>query len=146
MSKKLINLNGRSLEMAEDLMRIKGFMGLGEVVRYTISEAHAKTFPAYTTGQKLTPEQKLEQKQAMKKAKEAQVEQEYLEIAELLGGKVETNPETGNKTCVYYTYSLSKRYQQRVPLAMLSKDMLKNQYQPSKEKVLQLQKDKKVNY
>lgn len=48
--------------------------------------------------------------------------------------------------CTYYTYAEKERFEQVVPLSLMTDDLLKHQFNPSKERVETLQKEGRVNY
>ena len=140
-----LSVTPRLLEMIEEIQKNKGYPTYVGVIHSAIIELHAKTFPAYMQRLKEeTPEEKVSRKEAEKKAKEEFAKRELLEIAQQLEGEVVQDGEY--EYCKYYTYAGPHRYEQKVPLRMLSSDLIKTQYQPSKEYVKKLQEDKKVNY
>lgn len=144
--KKVISFTDRLTEMVEEIQEAKGYTTFTSVVHQAIIDLHTRTFPAYLKSPKAaeSPEDRVRRKAEEKKAKEEGVREEKLEIAKALKGKVVS--EAGNEFCVYYTYTGKKRYEQKIPLMLLTTDVLKNQYHPSKEKVEQYQKEGKTDY
>ncbi len=51
-----------------------------------------------------------------------------------LGGKVDVSP-NGSQVCVYKTFDKWAEFEQKLPLNMLSSELINTQYYPSKEKV-----------
>ena len=144
--KKLMSFTPRMLEMISSLRAKRGLMTDQEVIRFAISDMYGRAFPAYSTAPKkrLTPEQQIKAEGQKKEAQQEMLTEEKKAICEKLGGNLEKDGE--NTVCHYYTYSMKKRYLQEVSLEMLDDDMIKTQYQPNKQKVLALQKAKKVDY
>lgn len=145
--RKVFNVSPRMEEMLQEIRESKGFMTDTATLHYCIATAHSKAFPNYVVpqGKKETPMEKLQRQALVKEAKEEMVLNEYRDILKQLGGHEETN-ESGKNVAVYYTYAHKKRYEQRVPLYMLSTDLLKNQYSPDRATVEKLQREKKTDY
>lgn len=76
--------------------------------------------------------------------KETPSDKEKLAIVVELGGEVVESKE--GKVCKYYTYNWKDRYEQQIPLDMVTRTLIEQQYTPSKEIVLQYQNDGLVNY
>lgn len=145
MIKKLITFTQRMIEMVEEIRVAKGYVSFSAVVHAAVVEMHTKTFPNYMRPMKEDdPAARVRRKAMEKEAREDMVREEHLEVARQLGATIVT--EGGKEFAVYYNYVQSKRYEQKVPIQLLSTDLLKAQYQPSREKVEQLQRDKKVDY
>ncbi len=145
--KRTISFTDRMDEMIEEIKSAKGYISTSAVIHAAIIELHSKAFPAYANRPLAKDEpvaDKIKRKQAEKDAKAELIRQEYLRIAEALGGRVVN--ENGNEYCIYYTYFSKRRYEQKVPLHMLSTDLIPIQYQPSREAVEKLQKDGKTEY
>jgi hypothetical protein len=87
-------------------------------------------------------EQRDKYRDKKKHTREEELKKLFLDILEELGGTY--NDDTGYAT--YYTYSYKTRYEQVVPLNHLTRELITEQYQPSKEKVLQLQEQGKTDY
>lgn len=143
---KTLRFTERMVEMVEELKEARGYATFSSVVYTAIAELHSKTFPAYrkmgTTVK--SPEEKERDLVGRKRAKEQIRIEEREAVCKLLDGKIAD--EGGTKVCVFYNYINKKRYLQKVALAQLSEDLIKTQYQPSKEKVERLQKEKKTDY
>jgi hypothetical protein len=145
-SKKLITFTDRLVDMVQELENHKGFPSFSAVVHSAIIEMHSKTFPGYIRplAKDENPADRLKRKQRDNDVKKEMVRADMLAIVEQLGGKVAV--EAGKEFCVYFTYAGKKRFEQKVPIEMLSSDLVKTQYQPTREKVEQLQKEGKVDY
>lgn len=143
---KLITYSPRLSEMVEELREMKGYTSDSAVFIAGVIELHTKVFPNYMRNVRPTssPEDTLDQAGAVKKVKLDRERKKLLGLVEQLGGKVEAI--AGNEVCVYYTYTGKKRYEQKVPLHMVSPDLIKTQYQPSKEAVLKLREAGKCDY
>jgi Arc/MetJ-type ribon-helix-helix transcriptional regulator len=132
----------------EELLLDSGFNSRSEVIRVAVDALHIKRFPRYgnTGGSSipLTAEQKVLRDQEEKKAKEDLFIERQKAICQLLEGEVVEKD--GNISCRYYNYAFKKRYLQETPIRMLSNDMVKNQYSPSKEKVQKFQEEKQTDY
>ncbi len=143
---KLIRFSKKHIEMADRIKTERGYMSFSAVIHQALVESYLKNFPSYAEkgAGRLTPEEKIANKRKEKELKIKEFEDAQLSICTDLGG--ELVEQDGSKLCVYFTYNNKKRYRQSIPLRMLSADFLKNQYQPTKEKVLRLQKEGKVDY
>lgn len=145
MERKSISFTGRMLEMIDEIKSSKGYVSLSSVVQQAVVQMHSKTFPTYVIPRKdNSPEARLERKDEMKRLKEEKALEKQIGICEDLGGKV--SEKADGFVCTYFTYTGKKRFRQDVPLAMVSNDLIKIQYHPSKEKVLKLQEEGKVDY
>lgn len=127
-TKKVITFNPRMREMIKQLRETQGYMSDSAVIHNAIIRMHSKEFPMYAQLKSSTSERKMT------------VEEDRMHICNLLEGKI-----VGSK-CVFFNYSGKKRFLQELPLSIMSDDLFKTQYQPSREKVDQLRKDKKVDY
>ena len=145
-SKKLITFTDRLVEMVQELENHKGFPSFSAVVHSAIIEMHSKTFPGYVRplAKDENPADRLKRKQRDNEVKKEMVRADALAVVEHLAGSVVV--ESGKEFCVYFTYAGRKRFEQKIPIEMLSTDLVKTQHQPSKDKVLQLQKEGKVDY
>ena len=144
--RKLISLTERMEEMVNEIMDARGYPSFSGVIHSAIAEMHSKTFPAYkgVSSRNEDAGQKVRRKKAEKDAKLEMLRQEKLLIIEELSGKL--IEENNVEYCSYYTYSSKKRFSQKVTLHLLTSQLIKAQYSPSKEHVLKLQKEKKVDY
>lgn len=143
--KKMLTFTPVMAERIEQLKEEIGVHSFSAVVHYAVMQLWAKNHPAYTEKFKADPAERVRIREEEKIAKQAMIEEEQSEVCEQLGGKV-MEVEGGGKVCVYFTYSGKHRYEQRVPLKMVSTDLINNQYMPSREKVEQLQKEGKTDY
>lgn len=132
-------------DMVEEIIEKKGYPSFSAVVRQGIIELHSSYFPNYVKMKSdNSARSKMERKAEEKKAKEDMEKERLLGICEQLGGEVVDK--AGSPFCTYYTYNSKKRYEQSIPVEQLSEDLVKVQYSPSKEKVLKLQEEGKVDY
>lgn len=138
--KLLVSFNDETAKMLEEIQARTGSPSSNAAVNFAIFEAHRALFPSYLAG-KGTGGRSKGQKEQERRAEE---QQELLEICKELEGTLEG--EGANKICVYYTYNLRKRYEQRVSLDLLTKEMISGQYQPSKKAVLKLKEEGKTDW
>jgi hypothetical protein len=146
--RKNIAISPKLFEMSEEIRNEKGFKTFTSVVEFAVSELHSATFPAYVMAKRAirrTPEERAEDIVKTGELKKQMEEERLTAIAKRLNGSVFTDG-TGNKRVKYYTYDKSNRYEQDVPLEMMSEDLIEGQYFPSKEDILFRQKNGKVNY
>lgn len=146
MIKKNIAFTEKMAEMVAELQERKGYMSFSAVVHQAIVDMHTKAFPAYVRepSARETPEERVRRKSEEKQAKEGIRREEQVTIVAELGGEViEKN---GQEYVKYYTYTNSKRYEQNVPLIEMSTDLVKTQYQPSRERVEKLREQGKTDY
>jgi len=142
---KSINFNEKLVEMVDQIMQKKGYTTFTMVVHQAIIEMHGRVFKDYVMQRQDTSIEAVhERKKKLKELKEQEKEQKLLDIAEALGGEILEFPD--GKYCKYYTYTGKARYPVEVPITALSADMIKTQYSPSKEKVMKLQEQGKVDY
>ena len=144
MKRQLITFPTRLEEMVQELKDEKGYASTTAVVHAGLIELHTKAFPNYMRKPPSTGVERVRVQQDTKKAKEDAAEGVFRELSDALGGKIVV--EGGKSFCVYFTYTGKKRFEQKVPLELLSTDLVKTQYQPSKEKVLKLQAEGKTDY
>lgn len=143
-----VYFNDEMLAMLDRFLNEKGYDTISEVVKQAIRVSYAKEFPAYVDLKREVPktlEEKVDYEDRKKALKEKKEEDRMIAICEALGGEVIVN-EGGNKVCKYFTYDRKNRYEQELPLMMLSDDLLASQYSPSREDVEKRQKEGKVNY
>lgn len=144
-TRKSIGFTKRMEEMVEKIQADRGLMTFSDAVHFAIAELYKKDNPAYMALKvNETPEERVQRREQEKKAKEELFRQDQLAILEKLGG--ELIEREGGEVATYYTYTGKKRFQQVVPISMLSTDFLKTQYQPSREKVEELQRKGEVDY
>jgi len=142
MSKRLLTLTDTMDKMITEIMNKKGYPSISSVIHQGVIDLHTKIFPAYVMEKKkkITPEQKFLKDKEDKDERERLIKAEKKDICRELGGKVRDG------MCIYFTYINGKRYQQENALLHLSKEIITTQYQPSKEKVMRLREEGKVNY
>jgi len=142
---KVIKFTERLLEMVEEIKARKGFPTFTAVVHAALIEMYTRMNPDYkATLRPESPEDRVKRRKAEKDVKAEMVRSDSFEVVALLGGQIIT--EAGKEFCKYFTYSGKKRFEQKVPLNMLSNDLVITQFQPSREKVEILQKEGKVDY
>lgn len=135
----------RMVEMVNEIMNNRGLMSFSAAVHFAVAELYKKDNPAYVALRtNETPADRMLRKKQEKEAKEDMARADQLAILEALGGQL-INKE-GSEVAVYFTYSGKKRFEQDVSLSMLTTDLVKTQYQPSRERVEQLQAEGKVDY
>lgn len=144
--RKLIAFSDRQLEMVDEVKSVKGYPSFSSVIHAAVVELHTRTFPNYMRplARDESPAEKVARKTGEKKAKEAIAKEAQMEILRQLDGSLVV--EQGNEFALYFTYTGKKRFEQKVPLSLLSTDMVRTQYQPSRERVEELQKEGKVDY
>lgn len=137
----------RTVEMAEEIKRVRGYHSFSAVLQQGVVELYSKCFPSYSTPGKhmASTKDRLRMKAEEKEARQEAVLQEKMAVAKLLEGQVIEMPGIG-LVCKYYTYSGPKRYEQQVSINFLTEDLLQSQYFPSREKVEYLQKNGKTDY
>lgn len=143
MKRQLISFPDRLAEMIAELKDERGYASTTSLVHSAIIDMHSRAFPNYMR-KPTTGADRLRANKDLAGAKLEEAEATFIGLSDLLGGKVIV--EGGKKFCVYFTYTGKKRFEQKVPLELLSSDLVKTQYQPSKDKVLKLQKEGKCDY
>lgn len=108
---------------------------LSAAIRFAIFEAQRSLFPAY-----LMNKGSYRNKEDRDAEKQKEIEAQQMELVKQLDGRVE------NGVCIYYAYHLRKRYEQRVSLGLLHKDMVATQYDPNKEVVMKLKAEGKTEW
>lgn len=146
MIKKLITFSPRMVEMIQEIQDTKGYVSFSSIIHTAVVELHTHIFPNYLRplAKDEDPAKKIKRKAMEKEVKKETARNEYLRLVEELKGQVVE--ESGKEFCLYFTYTGKKRFEQKIPLQMVSSDMVKTQYQPSKERVEQLQREGKVDY
>lgn len=137
-----ISLTERAEKMVEEIMVEEPYGTLSEVCRAGIALLHKdisrKEFYRGKGANKVSPEDRAMENKDRE-------EREKLLIVDDLEGQVLERAD-GSKVCVYYTYIGKKRYEQKVSLGLLNKNMVNNQYTPSRKAVEQIRKDGKAEY
>lgn len=136
----------------QELKASRGDTHESDTLKESVRVHHAKVFPAYLSprsgdepldkpeDRKTKIKNQIIDKDIRKKAKKEMLHDNQVAICDALGGTV-----VGSK-CRYYTYDHKLRYEQETPLSMLTEEIVVKQYQPSREKVEQLQRDGKTHY
>lgn len=135
----------RMVEMVNEIKENRGLMSFSAAVHFAIAELHKRDNPAYVhlrTNE--SPADRVARKKQEKEAKEDMARADQLAILEALGGELVVKE--GSEVATYYNYSGKKRFLQEVSLSMLTTDLIKTQYQPSRERVEQLQAEGKTEY
>lgn len=136
-----VGFTERHREMITEIMESKGYPSLASVVQQAIVELHGNIFKDYVMAKRARidhPESgKVEQKKSQQTDK-------LMTIAKKLNGEVINK--SGIMIVKYFTYSRRNRFLQETPLDTMSEVMVERQYFPSKDEVLKLQKEGKVNY
>ena len=145
MIKKLLTFTPRMAEMVEEIKGAKGYVSFSAVVHAAIIELYTKTFPNYMRPlvKDEDPASRLRRKAAIKEARAELFREDQLEIVKELGGTVVEDG--GKEYCAYFTYSGAKRFEQKIPLQFLTNELMKSQYQPSRERVERLQREGKTD-
>lgn len=146
MIKKVISFTDKMNQMVEEIKAERGYMSFSSVIHQAIVDMHKGIFyvPAYAQPRKdSNPKNRVERKQAEKEAKQEMMREEKTETCRHLGGEI-IEKVGGAKVCKYFTYYHTKKYQQEVSIDMLTEDLIKTQYEPSKERVEQLITEGKV--
>lgn len=123
--RRMIVFPGPMMRMIDVICKRRGTTNFSEAVKYCVSETFYRPKPAE---RKIADHFKIDN----------------LPICDELGGEVVSK--NNKQMCQYYTYFNKKRFLNEVSVDALSDDMIKNQYQPSKEKVMKLQMAGKVDY
>lgn len=122
----------RTAQMIEEIKVEKGFTTATQVFIAAIAELHRKALPAYAQGFRGPSEPKL--------SKEESSRREGLRICKELDGRVDGNH------CVYYKYAGKARYEQKIPLNLLSDEMVRTQYSPNRARIEELRAAKMTDY
>jgi predicted DNA-binding protein len=143
-----VRLNSQHINFVEKISEKLG-MTTSEIVKQAIRDMHANEFKDYivTRGESRTrtPEDRAKMQMDVAEAKRKAKEDANLEIAKALDGRIELGA-GGGKVVKYFTYDKKNRYEQQLPLDMMSDDLIAAQYFPSKENVLERQAKGEVNY
>lgn len=141
--KRLVMIRtGRFDEMVDEIKKKRGYQYTPQVVSEAVALLHAKMFPAYTmpTAKIKDPEEAEIARKELHEHEQKVQEENYIGICQELGGKID------GTHCIYYKYGGKFRYEQKVPLKMLTPDLVRAQYSPSKEKVEALHKEGKTKW
>ena len=145
MIRKSILFKEEMVEMIKKIQNKNALPSFTAAIHFAVAAMYAKDNPAYMALKvNESPMERAQRKAQEKKAKEEIIRAEQIGILKSLGGELVVKE--GRDTARYYTYSGRKRFMQEVSLSMLSEDLVKTQYQPSKAKVEELQKEGKVDY
>ncbi len=136
-----IGFTPRHREMIEEIMAAKGYPSIASVAQQAVIEMHGNVFKDYVMAKK---GKTIPHDQAGVEVPKTNDTDRFHGIAKKLKGEV--IEKGGVLMCIYYTYNRKNRYKQEVPLDSLSQLQIEKQYFPSKEDVLKLQAEGKVNY
>lgn len=78
--------------------------------------------------------------------RQEEIRTKKLEILNALDGTLAIEKDSGKEIVRFYQYRGTKRDLQEIPLAYLTKDLVENQYYPSRRRVEELQKSGAVDY
>lgn len=146
--RKYLAITKKLDDMVEEIRAEKGYKSFTAVIESAIIDFHGSVFKDYVMARKMqaakTPEEKADTQLRVQEIKKQREEDVLMDIAKQLEGRV-SGP-AGDKRVKYFTYDKSNRYEQDVPLEMLTSELIEGQYFPDKETVLQRQVEGKVNY
>jgi len=159
MQRYTIALTKRNRQQIEEIMERKGLASINEVVRFSITMMHDKTFPAYQTGvnrplQELKPkkslvEKEIEKKQVIEDTKVAKLKAEIDNVCKVceddMNGVVILGDDDQPNECSFFQYSRLQRNVQSVPI-MDVEAYTDIQYTPTKEFVKQAQSEERAQY
>lgn len=135
---KTISFPERAVEMVNEVMERNGMPTFTSALCSMIAAAYPKMIRDYVDKmgiRQMTPEEKAANKEREKQATgRIQYDRQKL-ICDALEGTVEKSGH--GYVCKYFTHSKYAKYPQTVPLDILTEDLLKSQYSPSKELVLE---------
>jgi len=137
-----IGFTERQEEMIREIMKAKGYGTLASVVQQAVIEMHGNVFKDYVMAKRA----RLEGTDGRSKdeVKKSLQTDKLTNICNSLDG--ELKEKNGEMYCHYFTYDKKHRYEQTVPLSILSEVLISKQYFPNKEYVGNLQKLKKTSY
>ncbi len=130
--RKNFNLTDRTVSMISIFQQDKGFKSETAAIEAMIAIAYEKSFP----------KEKYEKKSIVADSVMAKTAEQICVVD--LGGSLQETA-TG-KTCKYFTYDFTERYEQEVPISMIDDSTPRGQYSPSRETVEELQEAGRVNY
>lgn len=146
----------KNIEQLEEIKEQLGLASLSETMRACIHATYTKTFPNYTRSNTSTPRVVSETSEPVSKvdSRTKKLEQERanriataINICENeLDGVVATDENDKPTMCAYFQYDGRRRYKQEISIESVTPDLVKTQYLPNKERVMQLQKDGNVDY
>jgi hypothetical protein len=159
-----ISLTPKGIEQIEAIQDELGYASISEAVRGCIAMVYNDTFPRYIRQKREAQErrtEKLKEKkesvaeeaeptttpETAKQTKEAQALATAVHICEVeLNGVVGEDDNGRPATCAYFQYEGRRRYEQEIAIDFVTADLVSSQYNPSKDRVLQLQADGNVDY
>lgn len=153
-----ISFTHKNIEQLNAIQEELGLASMSETVRSCIHATYSKTFPSYardkatpTTKQVeklLTPQlSKTEQRQRKAEQEKANRLATAIMVCENeLNGLVATDENDNPIMCAYFQYDGRRRYKQEIDIMSVTPELVQTQYLPSKERVMQLQKDGNVDY
>lgn len=145
---KTLSFEKEFIDLMEKLRKELYLTSVTALIIQAVVSLDKKINPAYKdvfTNKNLSTDEKVEQATKLSEAKKQKKEEKYLELAKALDAEVYEAAD-GEKYVTYYTYFENYRDIRDVPLESLTVDDVNSQYLPSKEDILQRQKDKKTNY
>lgn len=146
--RKSIIITKKLSEMVDEIRKEKGYKSFVSVIELAIGELYSQVFKDYVMARNKqsakTPEEKAEASLKIQEIKKQKEEDILLAIAAKLDGRV-SGP-MGDRRVKYFTYDKSNRYEQEVPLEMMSEELIDAQYYPDQPTILRRQKEGKVNY
>lgn len=146
--RKTYLMNEGMVSKIKAIQEEKNFTSETMVVVVALNLLYDKTFKDYVVGRggrTLSDDEKADSQIKVADLKKQKEEARLLEIAKALNGEVIFN-DGGGKVVRYFTYDKSNRYEQELPLTMMSEELISSQYFPSREEVEKRQKAGKVNY
>ena len=139
----------RMIEMTDELVDELGYNSRADAITAAVIAHYRKTFPLYnqqkTAKELATPRDRITARIEEEKVREEMNRETQLAILAELGGTLSDKVGEADKA-VWYTYNYKKRYEQRMPLKMLTTELLKSQFYPNRKTVEKLQKDGLTTY
>lgn len=137
--RRVFNANERFDEMVAMIKQEMGHRNDTETFYYCVGMTFKKTFPAHikATGSFSDPAI-VDKEKAKEKSDTILATSPYPK-----GLDGEVVEELDGKYCVFKTYNRTSVKEQKIPLSLVSKDIVNNQYKPSYDKVQELLKGKK---
>lgn len=153
-----ISFTHKNIEQLNAIQEELGLASMSETVRSCIHATYSKTFPSYQRDKAtatakpveklLTPQlSKTEQRQRKAEQEKANRLATAVMVCENeLNGLVATDENDNPIMCAYFQYDGRRRYKQEIDIMSVTPELVQTQYLPSKERVMQLQKDGNVDY
>lgn len=137
----VLHPNEALLELVDKLQNDprNAYSSKADVWYQAVREMYARQNPAYKLAVQSRPprtaKEKVIDQEAQKTARKQIKEDEKLAIAEALGGKLIDYGTAGKNVQWYTYYGKGGRDLQEMPLEMLTKELIDNQFSPSREEV-----------